>query len=397
MEKDEIDFIVNSILSKCNFVERWDQLPDDAVRIVSKKEAKDELIKSHIEKIKNDNSIEKHISFSQDEYQEGDKWKPLRNEYLSNQLSRKIYEPQELVLHENMLVCMTHNKVVNNRKVLYSQGSLAIINGFSREEEAENELVNVTLLPPGVRFFEEVPNHWEKATIRIRKSNPTTVGRGYKVRRIQYPFCYSNCFTMHKIIGQTLMKVAVRLSTEEKYRMWERELLTVAISRVHNLSSNYIVGSKEEAKKALLVLLEMKNPLIDEITKRLQMLNVLSSNHDRIERNSITDKKMLFSMIDITYTPPIYGFIYLLISRRNPFKTYLGETSKRLEKQLREDNNGISNTYLCNEIWEIYSFIYGFDSEKARLSSYSYLKTRCDSRTSEDEWNAPWLMNQRIK
>ena len=163
------------------------------------------------------------------------------------------------------------------------------------------------------------------------------------------------------------------------------------------MSSNYVVRSKEEAKKAILVMLEMKNPLIDEITKRLQMLNILNSNNDRIERNSIVDKKILFSMIDISYTPPMHGFIYLLISRKNPFKTYLGETSKRLEKQLREDNNGISNPILCNEIWEIYSFIYGFDSENMRLSSFNYLKTKSASRISENEWIAPWLMNKRMR
>ena len=137
---------------------------------------------------------------------------------------------------------------MNNYKLLYSQGSLVLINSFRREEEVENKLINITLLPSGARFFAEVHNYWKKTTIRIRKTNPTTVGRGYKVRRIQYPFCYSNCFTMRKIIGQTLKKVATRLSTEEKYKMQERELLTIAISRVHDLSSNYIVRSKEEAK-----------------------------------------------------------------------------------------------------------------------------------------------------
>ena len=35
LEKDEIDFAVDSVLSKCDFVDRWDQLSDDAVLIVS--------------------------------------------------------------------------------------------------------------------------------------------------------------------------------------------------------------------------------------------------------------------------------------------------------------------------------------------------------------------------
>jgi len=52
---------------------------------------------------------------------------------------------------------------------------------------------------------------------------------------------------------------------------------------------------------------------------------------------------------------------------------------------------------LCNEIWEIYSFVHGFESDNARLSGFNYLKTRCASNTNKDEWNAPWLVNKRMK
>ena len=49
--------------------------------------------------------------------------------------------------------------------------------------------------------------------------------------------------------------------------MWERELLTAAISRVHNLENNYVVGNRDEAKKELLILLDMSNHLMKEIDR----------------------------------------------------------------------------------------------------------------------------------
>ena len=48
------------------------------------------------------------------------------------------------------------NKVLSNRKVIYLQYSLAIINSFRREQVSDNELVDVVLLLLGIRFFNMV-------------------------------------------------------------------------------------------------------------------------------------------------------------------------------------------------------------------------------------------------
>ena len=111
-----------------------------------------------------------------------------------------------------MLVYMTDNKIISNSQVLYSQGFYL---GKSRKLNS----VSIILLPPGVRFYSQIVDSWTRATIHMRVTIPVNISRGYKVRRTQFPFCYSNCFTMHKIIGQTLQKTAIRLSNEIKYKM----------------------------------------------------------------------------------------------------------------------------------------------------------------------------------
>ena len=193
MDNEETKFIIDSILENCTFVDSWDDLSDDAVKIVPKKEAREYLIQNHINNIKNDNVIKKHIVQSYDEYREGDKWKELNNNHLKIILNRKLYEPEELVLHKNMITCMTHNKIIsNNIQVLYSQGSLAIVKDFNVDVDGHLESVDVTLLPPGVKCYTEILETWNETTFRLRTTIPVQGSRGCKIRRTQYPFCYSN-------------------------------------------------------------------------------------------------------------------------------------------------------------------------------------------------------------
>ena len=205
---------------------------------------------------------------------------------------------------------------------------------------------------------------------------------------------------MHKIMGQTLEKTAIKLSNEDKYKIWELQLLTVAISRVHKLKDNYIVGTKEEARIALNNILQIETPKANEITKRLNMLNVLNDNTSATNNNNnvnLSDRDMFMTMIDVTYTPPNYGFIYLSISRKHPYKTYFGTTNERLEKQIRYDNNGNNKISLCNEIWEIGCFIYGFASENERLGRYDFLKDSMNPQINDNRYISLWSLNKRLK
>ena len=58
-----------------------------------------------------------------------------------------------------MLVCMTHNKILpRSSQVLYSQGSLAIIDDLYTDENNNLIAVRLILLPPGMRFYTNVCN-----------------------------------------------------------------------------------------------------------------------------------------------------------------------------------------------------------------------------------------------
>ena len=141
----------------------------------------------------------------------------VKNDHSKSIFNRKLCEPEELVLHKNIIVCMSHNKIISNSsQVLYSQGSLAIVKDFNVDEDRHLESVDVTLVPPNVRFYTEILETWNETTSRLRTTIPVQDSRGHKIRITKCPFCYSNCFDMHKIIGKTLEKIAIRLSNESK-------------------------------------------------------------------------------------------------------------------------------------------------------------------------------------
>ena len=71
-------------------------------------------------------------------------------------LSKKSHESKELVLHKNMLVCMSHNKIISNSsQVIYSEGLLAIVKDFNIDEDGHLGSVDIILLPLDTRFIQK--------------------------------------------------------------------------------------------------------------------------------------------------------------------------------------------------------------------------------------------------
>ena len=126
------------------------------------------------------------------------------------------------------------------------------------------------------------------------------------------------------------------------------------------------------------------------------MLNILSSSSERIRINTIANRKMFFSMIDITCTPPIYRFIYLEVSRNNPFEIFTVEILKRLGKQLREDNNRATSHSLYNEIQKIYIFICGFKLSERNLAIFKYSKERYSVNPYSSQQSVPQSLSKKL-
>jgi hypothetical protein len=288
--------------------------------------------------------------------------------------------------------------VLNNTTPLYSQGSLAVIKEIKTNDNDEIESVDLLLLPPGERCVTHVDPNWKETTVRVRKTLPVSLERGIKARRNQLPFCYSNCFTMHKILGQTLPATAMKISNDKGYKMWQIEILTVAISRVHQLSDNSVVGNKEETIAGLETVLKLKPKHAVKINKRLNATNVLSNDNDaNASTHVLSDRKVFMEMKSIHYQGPNYGFIYLSVSKNHPWRTNLGETGINLEKQINKDNSGLSGSELCDENWEVCAFVFGFKSEGVRKTLHGKVEEALRWSRRNEKPLAPWCLRKKFQ
>ena len=351
-----------------------------------------------MEKLKSNRSVQTFTPMCIDEHQEGDKWLTLSNDRLSKKITKEVHEPEELIIYKGQVVCMTYNKVINNTTSLFSQGSLAVIKDIKCDDNNNIVSVDVVLMPPGEKCTTVIDPNWKETTVCFRKTQPVSLERGIKARRIQLPFCYSNCFTIHKILGQTLPAIAMKISTDKGYFMWQIEMLTVAISRVHQLSENYVVGTINDTIECLKSILKLKSKNAIEINKRLKAINILT--HDDEENSSIdvmSDRKVFMRMKSIHYQGPTYGFIYLSVSKTHPWTTHLGETRINLEKQINKDNSGLSGSELCDENWEVCAFVFGFKSEAVRKALHARVEEALRFSRRKEKPLAPWCLRKRFQ
>ena len=64
---------------------------------------------------------------------------------------------------------------------------------------------------------------------------------------------------------------------------------------------------------------------------------------------------------------------------------------------MREENNGTLDVSLCNHVWELGFFEYGFLYNEQRLSMFNQTKNFMKDHVRDDIHNAPWLLNKRLK
>ena len=389
----EIKCVSDMIVKHCNFISSFDKAPKHALRIVARRETKQNVEKEHLEKIKNNKDILTVDCTSADEIQEGDTWKPLRNRKLVNQLNKCLIERENLTLFVGLVVCMSYNSNDQCPDFKFTQGQLAMIDEIPTPFIPLESAITITLVPPGERDILNVKPTWVKIKIKARESIPILMGSNYlHGRRRQYPFSYYMCSTIHKSVGQTLPAVAIQLSNKEKLQLWQKELFTVEISRTNALENVYVVGSKEEVPAVIDRIFKMDNAIIDNIVARVEALDVLrlSDSHPKSTEES------LVNILSTTYTPPVFGFVYHAVFQDKPYFSYIDSTAKRIEIQIREDNSKEHLTVVGGSSCELCGFIHGFESEAERESILIMMSNQTQMNFRLHTHHSPWSIRDNM-
>ena len=247
---NEIKYIAQCIQTHCQFVNSWDDLPDHVVRTVSKKSGKNKVIEDFINKVKNNPQIRCVHSVATNQVQQGDDWITTSSRKTINELNNFLHEPEEITLYKGAIVSLTYNNISVDSRHTFSQGQLAVINDIPEDFVPLQSSINVSIVPPGERNVTTANDSWPKLDIKAHESVSVAVGSNCLMgRRIQYPFSHFFCSTIYKAISQTLPEVGIQLSDNSNFKIWERMMFTVEISRTRYLRNVWFVGERNNILK----------------------------------------------------------------------------------------------------------------------------------------------------
>ena len=244
--------IWNLIERNCSFVEGWDDVPNDTVRIFATRKAERYATLKKINQLK-DSGSQFHESSSTDEMcvSSTDNWIEASGA-VTKFLNNNCLEPKSLFLFPGAILRLT----VNKPNLMFFQGKLCVL--VSLDSLADNGTGTVALAPAG---FRSVPSLSVKRStwrcIFLAKEIGVNIRLNHRTscRRIQFPLKMYMASTIHKTMGETLPTAATQIVGTQEFSLWLPEQLYVVMSRVRSLADITFVGSKQSNEGAILSLL----------------------------------------------------------------------------------------------------------------------------------------------
>ena len=304
-----------------NFLPSWDHLEDPNVfKIVSTKAAMKEADAKFIS-YKRAQGVPYEVLTAVDEYKDkksGD-WTTVPESSNFSSVIDQRYDTvdRELYIFNDTKMAFTANNNTDTRSVpRFSQGQLMHIDSLptSQDNRVHGRLLkagsdhmadDLREIKLGVKTFPHF-THKEK--------NCTSL-----LRRKQIPLRYHNCSTIHKVIGKTVDKLATQITKREdnnKYFVWDKEMLVVLMSRVRTLQNLYFIGSKEDTLNVIRSILSKRDDYSEFLDNRMKELDILK---DRECSRVVSPYPTEF--FKANYSMPLeddVGFVGLLISRKDP-------------------------------------------------------------------------------
>ena len=288
-------------------------------------------------------------------------------------LSRKAREPPELYLYARGRYTITYNK-----PGFFSNGQLAVLWTLpDRLRIEQRKPVKVLLAPPGSR---RIPSHadtfevlyeegWRFCDVGIPPEIILGLAGGMKGKRTnQYGLKHYVGSTWHMTMGRTLSSLVTRVECPavgtSPYSLWEASQVVVLVSRTRTAPDTCIV-SRDPTRTARILfrLLSRVSSFRYYISQLLEKL----CGDDRAAPFShpieIDQGLSIYRPMDIVLPRDQTGFVYILMSLKDPKHLYIGST-KNLIRRFQEHNTGwgARQTALSwLRPWALLAYVCGFD------------------------------------
>jgi hypothetical protein len=295
-----------------------------------------------------------------DEVQNNTTW-ILAVSQVSRRLDNALYEYALCRLFVNAVVRMTYNE--RQGSVKFSQGQLAIVTRLPDTSlPFARQRLTLRLAPPCFRQIDlaNIPSHWQEVSVGPRTTPAIVVGRGLQMgRRTQFPVRYHLTSTIHRIQGETVSIYATQISeTDRHYRLWQKEQLTVLISRARQCADIIFVGSHSQTRDAIVKILSRTSKWDNIVENFISALDISSHPPVREIRMELHPFLPFYRELPSACC----GYVYLLVSIPDPHRCFIGEADD-LKKCLREHNTGygaVATRSTEFHPWGVFAFICGF-------------------------------------
>ena len=370
-----------------------DAIPRNATYVFGKKEPGRRLQSQQVQRIKSSHAHETSKCVDEQSTRESG-WSPATG-FTKRMLSRFSKEPAELLLHKGGIYQVTFNA-----RGKFSQSQLAILMDLpSKNVVREHKPFKIWVAPPGSKTVpaegvtkeELVELHWKEVSMTKAPARPKYINQHLNGRRHQYGLRMFTTSTIHAVMGQTCSALVSRVSLDDPmYQLWEREQVIVLLSRTCYGKDIIFQGDPVSTAEALYAVLQKTSQFAEYISHLLDNL-VLRTSADQATLGGFPDLHHVhvpaidnsihpFRAKDVPIPTDTTGYVYILVSKRCPDVTYIGET-KDLSTRMQAHYRGHASRQTSLENlrpWGLLAFVAGFQHDPAG----------CKRKAFESQWKA---------
>ena len=289
----------------------------------------------------------------------------------TTKLDKLVKEPKNLIFFKGATFEFTFNKPGQ-----FQHSQICVLTELPNQETIQNfQPIEVVAAPPGVQEVHYNPDKttneyinegWKKINIGRCRESTQRISSHIQGQRRQYGLRHRVTSTIHSCLGDTVYKVATEISSDGDW--WDKAQVVVATSRTREGKNTIFVGNKESTIKSLTRLIKMKNQWTDYMEEVLRLTTVNHTGNEHPRRSFQPSETFPFELSSVSLPNDSTGFVYFLISLKDPNFTYIGET-RNIAHRLRQHNSGYGCSATSSSTrrpFAVFAYICGFNGDKRR-------------------------------
>ncbi|MDB4430362.1 GIY-YIG nuclease family protein [bacterium] len=362
--KEEFFELAGRVLT---FVPNWSdpRISPNMMRVFSRVRPAQEALDDYRESIKQqliNDGTDHHLAISRDvqkaQQTNTDSYRQASEQSVKT-LNKELKEPSELVLFAGGVYECTINDP--SGRFCYSQLAF-MLDLPSRDDVINFNSIAMWIAPGGLQHIEYDQNNmptrqqlldaeWKEVRIGCASERLVSVRGGLQAKRLQYALKHIGAVTINKSQGATL-PAGLAVEITEEYSPWESGQIVVLSSRTTIGSRTLVVGNKNFAINKMWELITQGNQWTRYTEHVLDLISI-NGNSRSGSNTTQNDHRVLFDypsvypfrMCDAIIPTDTTGYVYCLVSKRNPGKIYIGETTCLSQRVINHNSgNGAQDT-----------------------------------------------------